>query len=43
MENKDQDATAPVPEKQIHRWKDDGGPVIVEPDDEPEQEASDKN
>ncbi len=35
-----QEPDATVPEKQIHRWKDDGGPVIVEPDDEPDQDVS---
>lgn len=39
-EQQEPDATVPVPEKQIHRWKDDGGPVIVEPDDEPDQDVS---
>lgn len=46
MDDKEQQKRAAeplVPDKQIHRWKDDGGPVIDQPDDEPEQGVSDKD
>ncbi|WP_187393202.1 hypothetical protein [Arthrobacter echini] len=46
MDDKEQQKRAAeplVPDKQIHRWKDDGGQVIDQPDDEPTQGASDKD